>query len=36
MYLETVDPASARKIGQLSAGDWQEIQARLRLALAVT
>ncbi|HTU21617.1 MAG TPA: type II toxin-antitoxin system PemK/MazF family toxin [Gemmataceae bacterium] len=22
--------------GQLSAGDWQEVQARLRLALAVT
>jgi mRNA-degrading endonuclease toxin of MazEF toxin-antitoxin module len=36
LYLETVDPLPARWIGQLTEHDWQEVQARLRLGLAVT
>jgi mRNA interferase MazF len=36
LYLETVDPLPARRIGQLTDRDWQEVQARLRLGLAVT
>jgi mRNA interferase MazF len=35
LYLETVDPALTRSIGQLTDRDWQEVQARLRLGLAV-
>jgi mRNA-degrading endonuclease toxin of MazEF toxin-antitoxin module len=35
VYLETVDPTQARWLGRLTDRDWQEVQARLRLALAV-
>lgn len=33
-YLFTVEQIEATKIGHLSPEDWQEVQARLRLALA--
>jgi mRNA interferase MazF len=36
LYLETVDPLLVRPIGQLTDRDWQEVQARLRLGLAVS
>jgi mRNA-degrading endonuclease toxin of MazEF toxin-antitoxin module len=36
VYLETVETAQAQWIGRLTDRDWQEVQARLRLALAVT
>jgi mRNA-degrading endonuclease toxin of MazEF toxin-antitoxin module len=36
IYLETVDAAQVRRVGHLTDRDWQEVQARLRLALAVT
>ena len=36
-FLATLPKAAfTREIGQLSARDWQEVQARLRIALAVT
>ncbi len=35
-FLATLPAGSTRVIGKLSARDWQEVQARLRLALAVT
>jgi mRNA-degrading endonuclease toxin of MazEF toxin-antitoxin module len=35
VYLDTTLAASVRRIGRLSDHDWQEVQARLRLALAV-
>jgi len=36
-FLETQPATSiAKEIGKLSARDWHEVQARLRLALAVT
>jgi mRNA-degrading endonuclease toxin of MazEF toxin-antitoxin module len=34
-YLETVVANNTVRIGRLSDRDWQEVQARLRLALAV-
>lgn len=34
-YLLTLDDGSLPSIGRLSERDWQEVQARLRLALAV-
>ena len=34
-YLATVPAASVRTIGHLSDRDWEEVQARLRMALAV-
>ncbi len=36
IYLNTVVSAGVLWIGHLSARDWQEVQARLRIALAVT
>jgi mRNA-degrading endonuclease toxin of MazEF toxin-antitoxin module len=35
MFLHTVPATSIRKIGHLTDRDWAEVQARLRLALAV-
>lgn len=35
-FLVTLPQASVRVIGRLSARDWQEIQARLRQALAIS
>src|SRR5260370_13385219 len=34
VYLDMADPADVVRIGRLSDRDWQEVQARLRLALA--
>jgi mRNA-degrading endonuclease toxin of MazEF toxin-antitoxin module len=36
VYLGTVLISAAKPIGHLSDRDWQEVQARLRLGLAVT
>src|SRR5262249_2707356 len=36
VYTGTVEIADTRKIGRLSDRDWQEVQARLRLGLAVS
>jgi hypothetical protein len=36
VYLNTVSATAVVSIGHLSNRDWQEVQARLRLALAVT
>jgi mRNA-degrading endonuclease toxin of MazEF toxin-antitoxin module len=36
IYLDTTLAASVRRIGHLSDRDWLEVQARMRLALAVT
>lgn len=35
-YFDMFLPTALRRIGHLSDRDWQEVQARLRLALAVT
>lgn len=34
-YLFTVEQSAVTKIGHLSAADWREAQARLKLAIAV-
>jgi hypothetical protein len=35
VYIGTVEITSTSRIGRLTDRDWQEVQARLRLALAV-
>jgi mRNA interferase MazF len=35
VYLDMADPADVTRIGHLSDRDWLEVQARLRLGLAV-